>query len=254
MHGKNILIDPVFSTRSSPFSRIGPQRFTEPSVTINDLPNIDAVLITHDHYDHLDMTTIRALESKTAHYIVPLGVEKHIKRWIADDSKVTNLAWWEHYDLDGLEIHCTPANHRSGRAVVDFQNTLVCSWVLKDETHQILESSDTGYGGHFDAIHARYGDFDLFLPDSGQYNINWHYWHMFPEESAIAVETIGARAVMPIHWGAFVLSDHGWDDSPERVTTACDAKNIEVITPRICETMSLNGSADFHERWWRDYE
>ena len=189
IHGKNILVDPVFSKRSSPVQWVGPKRFTEPSVTVDDLPNIDAVLITHDHYDHLDMTTIKALESKTAHYIVPLGIDKHIIRWI-DDSKVTNLAWWESFELDGLEIYCTPANHKSGRALDNQQSTLFCSWLLKDGHHQVLESSDTGYGAHFEEVHKRFGDLDLFMPDSGQYSINWHYWHMFPEESAMAAETL----------------------------------------------------------------
>ena len=254
MSGKNILVDPVFSKRSSPVQWAGPQRFTVPSVTVDDLPDIDAVLITHDHYDHLDMATIKALESKTAHYIVPLGIDKHIQRWIDDDSKVTDIAWWESFSLDGLEIHCTPSNHRSGRALDNQQTTLFCSWVLKDKYHQILESSDTGYGAHFEEIHKHFGDFDLFMPDCGQYNINWHYWHMFPEESALAAETLHAKSVMPIHWGAFVLSDHGWDDSPERLTDACEKKNIEVITPKLCETMTLNNSEDFHERWWKEYD
>lgn len=253
MSGKNILIDPLFSKRSSPFQWIGPARFTEPSVTVDDLPHIDAVLITHNHYDHLDMGTIKALESKTDRYIVPLGVEQTIKRWIEDDSKVTELAWWENADLDGMEIHCTPSNHKSGRAFQDQQRSLFCSWVLKDNNHQILQSSDTGYGAHFEEIHKRFGDFDLFLPDSGQYNINWHYWHMFPEESVLAAETLGAKAVMPIHWGAFILSNHGWDDSPERVTLGCEEKGIEVISPKLCETMVLDKAVNYHERWWREY-
>lgn len=251
--GKNILIDPVFSKRSSPVQWLGPARFTEPSVKVEDLPKIDAVLITHDHYDHLDMDTIKALESKTAHYIVPLGIDKHIKRWINDENKVSNLAWWECYKLDGVEIYCTPANHKSGRSLDDQQNTLFCSWVLKDGIHQILESSDTGYGAHFEEIHNRFGDFDLFLPDCGQYNSKWHYWHMYPEESAMAADTLGAKAVLPIHWGAFVLSDHGWDDSPERLTKACEELKIEVITPRLCETVLLENSNNYHERWWRNY-
>lgn len=254
MGGKNILIDPVFSERSSPVQWIGPKRFTEPSVTVDDLPDIDAVLITHDHYDHLDMATIKSLESKTAHFIVPLGIDKHITRWIKDDSKVTNLAWWESFDLGGLEVVCTPANHKSGRALDNQQSTLFCSWLLSDGAHKLLDSSDTGYGGHFAAIYERFGDIDLFLPDCGQYNINWHYWHMFPEESALAAQTLHAKAVMPIHWGAFVLSDHGWDDSPERITAACEEKGIEVITPHLCQTMQLSKSDDYHERWWREYE
>ncbi len=253
IHGKAILIDPVFSRRSSPVRWAGPARFTQPSVTVDELPEIDAVLITHDHYDHLDMETIQALEKKTARFLVPLGIDKHITRWIGDDSKVQNLAWWESVDLDGLEIICTPANHRSGRGLDNQQSTLFCSWVLRDGQHQILESSDTGYGAHFAEIHDRYGDFDLFMPDCGQYNIRWHDWHMFPEESAMAAQTLGAKAVLPIHWGAFVLSTHGWDDSPERITAACEEKGIAVLTPRLCESLSLEQGADFCDRWWRDY-
>ena len=251
--GKTLLIDPIFSQRSSPFSFVGPRRYTAPSVNIMDLPHIDAVLITHDHYDHLDRKTIRALESKTDRFIVPLGIEKHIRRWIKEDDKVINLAWWEKTELDGLSIICTPARHMSGRAVVDMNSTLFCSWVFRYGTHQIFESGDTGYGGHFEEIHRRYGDFDLILTDCAQFNERWHYIHMFPEESAIAAETLRAKAVMPIHWGAFVLSNHGWDDPPERVTLACEARGIEVITPKLCEMMSLKESKRFHERWWRDY-
>lgn len=252
--GKKILIDPVFSNRSSPVSWFGPKRFTEPSITVDELPEIDAVLITHDHYDHLDMATIKLLENKTSNYIVPLGIDKHIKRWIKDDKKVKNLAWWESCEIDGIEIVCTPSNHRSGRALDDQQNTLFCSWLLKDGVHNILESSDSGYGAHFEEIHRRYGDIDLFLPDCGQYNIHWHYWHMFPEESAMAAQSLCAKAVMPIHWGAFVLSDHGWDDSPERLTAAATEKGIETVTPKICETMILSNSNNYHERWWKKYK
>lgn len=252
MGGKNILVDPIFSKRASPVQWAGPARFTEPSVSVEDLPAIDAVLITHDHYDHLDRATIKALEAKTARFIVPLGIDKHIARWIRDDSRIMNLAWWESVRLDGLEIVCTPANHRSGRALDNAQTTLVCSWVLRDNERQILESSDTGYGWHFAEIHRRFGDFDLFLPDSGQYNSNWHGWHMFPEESVMAAETLGAAAVMPIHWGAFVLSDHGWDDSPERIVRACEEKGIEVLTPRLCQTFSLDEPEQVRERWWRE--
>ena len=252
MGGKNILVDPIFSKRASPVQWAGPARFTEPSVSVEDLPAIDAVLITHDHYDHLDRATIKALEAKTARFIVPLGIDKHIARWIRDDSKIMNLAWWESVRLDGLEIVCTPANHRSGRALDNAQTTLVCSWVLRDNERQILESSDTGYGWHFAEIHRRFADFDLFLPDSGQYNSNWHGWHMFPEESVMAAETLGAATVMPIHWGAFVLSDHGWDDSPERIVRACEEKEIEVLTPRLCQTFSLDEPEQVRERWWRE--
>lgn len=254
MHGKTVLIDPVLGKRTSPVRWVGPARFSALSVTAADLPHIDAVLISHDHYDHLDMDTIRSLEEKTDRFIVPLGVEKHLRRWIKDDGKVANAAWWESFELDGLTITCAPANHHAGRAPDNQDTTLVCSWVLRDERHQIMESGDTGYGAHFAEIHDRFGDFDLMLVECGQYNINWHGWHMFPEESALAAQALHARAVMPIHWGAFVLSTHGWDDSPERLLTSAEEKGIAVITPRLCETMALENGAAYQSRWWRAYE
>lgn len=254
MHGKTILIDPVFSKRSSPVQWVGPARFTEPSLTVDDLPHIDAVLMTHDHYDHLDMDTVKKLEEKTDRFIVPLGVEKHLQRWLRDDGKVVNAAWWESFGVDGLEIVCTPANHHSGRALDNQEQTLACSWVLRDGHHQIMESGDTGYGAHFEEIYDRFGTFDLMLVECGQYNANWHDWHMFPEESALAARTLHAKAVLPIHWGAFVLSTHGWDDPPERLLAALEETDVEVVTPRLCETVRLETFEQFQERWWRAYD
>ena len=253
MHGKRILIDPVFSERCSPVSFAGPQRYTFPAVSIEELGHIDAVLITHDHYDHLDMATIKALEDTADHFVVPLGIDRHIARWIKDDSKIVNLAWWEEFNLDGLGIICTPANHQSGRVLFDRQRTLFCSFVLRDEYHQIYETGDTGYGGHFEEIHRRYGNFDLVMTDCAQYSINWHYWHMFPEESAMASRTLGAKLVMPIHWGAFVLSSHGWDDPAERLTRACEEQGIPVVTPKLGETMNIGEAQQYQNRWWRDF-
>lgn len=253
IHEMNLLIDPVFSQRSSPVSFAGPKRYTEPSLQISELPHIDAVIISHDHYDHLDMRSIKKLDGITDMFIVPLGVENHLERWKISSDKIKNMAWWEETQLNGLTIGCTPARHFSNRSLNDNGNTLFASWVFKDEYHQIFESGDTGYGAHFEKIHEKYGDFDLVLTDCAQYSINWHEVHMFPEEAAAACDTLGAKAAMPIHWCAFVLSNHGWDDSAERFTIASENYDYSVISPMLCETVTSDDLTEHQERWWRNY-
>ncbi len=254
MHGMNILIDPVFSERTSPVSFVGPKRFSELPLEIDDLPDIDIVVISHDHYDHLDMDSIKALNAKSERFIVPLGVENHLERWGVSSDKITNTAWWEETEINGLTIACTPSRHFSGRRIIDSDETLWASWVFKDEYHQIFESGDSGYGGHFEEIHNRYGDFELVMIDCAQYNMDWHYVHMFPEESALAAEALGAQTAMPIHWGAYVLSSHPWDDPAERFTAAAEKLGITVITPKIGETMTPENAEEYQDRWWRTIE
>ena len=252
IHGMNILFDPMFSERSSPFQRIGPRRFTRPSVSIKELPHIDIVMLSHDHYDHLDRSTVQQLVNKTDRFIVSLGIEKHLKRWCIPSSKISTLAWWEKIVINGLEIICTPSRHFSGRGLIGQNSTQWCSWVLKDKYHSIFNSCDGSIGGHFKAIREIFGKFDLALMECGQYNKNWHYSHLYPEEAVIAAEMIGAKKVMPIHWGAFVLSSHGWDDAPERFVIEAEKRNICVITPHLCETFSLDALPKSNY-WWRNY-
>ncbi len=248
MHGMNILIDPVFSKRASPLSWIGPQRFTTPSVKISQLPKIDIVLITHDHYDHLDFATIKQLDSRVKRYLVPLGVEKHLKRWNISNKKIIPLSWWNSRNIGGLEITCTPTRHFSGRGLFSQNSTLWCSWVLKDDKYK---SGDGSFGGHFKAIHDIFGDFDFAFMECGQYSKNWHSSHLYPEESAIAAKILGANNVIPIHWGAFVLSNHAWDDSPERFVRKAEHLGLNVITPHLCETITLENTDSYCVKWWR---
>lgn len=252
MHGLNILVDPIFSDITSPVSFVGAKRFSPMEFEIEDLPQIDIVLFSHDHYDHLDYETVQKLDSKVESYVVPLGVENHLERWKVDSSKIQNMAWWEEIEVDGLTIGCAPARHGSGRGLSDQFTTLWASWILKDEYHQVYESGDTGYGGHFEEIHDKYGDFDLVLMDGAQFDMQWPDVHMFPEQSIEAVKTLGAKTAMPIHWGAFALANHAWDDPPERFVTAGEAEGLQVITPMIGETMELENATDYMERWWRN--
>lgn len=252
MQGKNILFDPIFSRKISPVSFIGVDRFTENPIEIDELPEIDILIISHDHYDHLDYGAIRKLDSKVKKYIVPLGVEVHLRRWKIQKEKIQNLAWWENTVVDDLEISCVPARHFSGRWLTGRNETLWASWVLKDQFRQIFENADSGYGNHYREIHDRFGDFDFALMECGQYNLKWPQIHSFPEEGVKAMEEIGAKTVMPIHWGSTVLSDHPWDDPVERFVQEADRKNLNVITPFIGETVNFKeGLSNFKERWWR---
>lgn len=252
MHGMNILIDPMFSERSSPFQWIGPKRFSRPSTGVEQLPHIDIVLITHDHYDYLDRLTISQLNAKTDRCIVPLGVENHLKLWHISAQKITSLAWWEQANINRLEITCAPSRHFSGRRLVRHDTTLWCSWVLRNEYHSIFDSGDGSFGGHFKEIHDRFGNFDFALMECGQYNKNWHHSHLYPEETVMDAKIIGAKKVMPIHWGAFILSNHGWDDPPECFVREAQNHGLSIVTPHLCETICIDGEVST-SYWWREY-
>lgn len=254
MHGLNILIDPVFSEVISPVSWVGSRRFSHPPVTVAELPPIDILLLSHDHYDHLDYDVIREIDGKVSRYIVPLGVENHLERWKVNPEKITNMAWWEEVEISGLKIACTPAQHFSGRHITDNMTTLWASWVFKDEFHQIFESGDSGYGSHWQKIHEKYGDFDFVMMECGQYDVQWPLVHSFPEQSVEAVKILGAKLALPIHWGAIILSRHGWDDSVERFLLAAKKEEITVITPYIGQTAKIETPSLFTKRWWRRNE
>ena len=251
MHGLNILIDPVFSEVISPVSFVGSKRFSHPPVSVEDLPEIDILALSHDHYDHLDYDVIKKIDKKVKKYVVPLGLENHLKRWKVKSEKIVNMAWWEEKEIAGLKIACTPAQHFSGRKLIDNMATLWCSWCFFDEFHKIFESGDSGFGSHWQKIHEKYGDFDFVMMECGQYDVQWPRVHSFPEQSVEAVKTLGAKAVLPIHWGAIILSRHGWDDPIERFLLASKDEDFTVITPYIGETAKIETPALYTQRWWR---
>ncbi len=254
MQGMNIMFDPVFNTITSPVSFIGPKRFSDIVMQIEELPNLDIVIITHDHYDHLDYKTIKKINEKTERFIVPLGVENHLERWGIPAEKITVMAWWEETDINGLTIACVPSKHFSGRGLTDQNATMWSSWVLKNEKYSILETGDSGYGEHFAEIYEKYGEFTLALMDCAQYNTMWHNVHMFPEETVKAAKDVHAQVLMPIHWGAFKLSNHAWDNPPERVVQRADEVGQAVISPKLGETVNWNDWENYQTRWWREYK
>ena len=249
--GMNILIDPVFSDYTSPIPFLGPNRYSNLPIKIKDLPNIDLVVITHDHYDHLDYKTIKLIDKKVDKYIVPLGIENHLKRWNVDSDKITNMAWWEEIDINGLLIGCTPARHYSSRSMLDKNNTLWSSYVFIDKYHKVFVSGDSGYDNHFKDISKRYGSFDLSLLDTGQYNVRWKSTHMNPEESVQAGIDLNSKVIMPIHNSSFVLSTHPWDEPLEKFSIESEKNNIKYITPMIGETINYNDNMST-SKWWKD--
>ncbi|MBP5683904.1 MAG: MBL fold metallo-hydrolase [Bacilli bacterium] len=252
MHGMNVLVDPVFSNIASPVSLIGSKRFSDLSAEVSDLPNIDVILLTHDHYDHLDYKTIKAIDEKTGFYVVPLGLEKDLIKFGVKKSKIINLAWWEEVELNDLKFVCTPARHFSGRMLIDSNESLWSSWLIKDENHSIFDSGDSGYGKHFEEIEKKYGKVDFALIDSGQYNESWHQVHMFPEESVDAAIDLKADVAMPIHWGAFKLSNHPWNDPAYRFVRQAEELGVNYMVSKIGKTVNIDDYLDNQEVWWEE--
>lgn len=251
MHCMNIFLDPVFSKRTSPFPFIGPKRFTQVP-NIEEFPDIDIVLITHDHYDHLDYNTIKKIDSKVKKYIVPLGIEKDLEKFGIDKTKIMNMAWWEEININGLNICCTPTKHFAGRFFLDSNKTLCCSYILKDEYNTIYDSGDTGYGKHFKDIEKKYKSISLALLDTAQYSTRWHDSHMFPEECVQASIDLKAEITFPIHWGAYSLSNHPWDTPIHRFIKDAKKNDIEYVTPKLGQTIDIKKYKMYKDMWWKD--
>ncbi len=250
MSGLNILVDPMFSSVASPFF-IGPKRYSDLPCSIDELPNIDVVVITHDHYDHLDYKSIKELNSKTSRFIVPLGIDKDLEKFGVDRGKITNMSWWEEIDISGLTIACTPSTHYSGRYILDYGKALYSSFVFKNSYNTIFVSGDTGYGDHFKEIGKKY-DIDFSLLDSAQYNVKWHSSHMFPEEAVQASIDLNSKLSMPVHWGAFVLSDHSFDDPVNRFVMKSKEDNVNYMMPKMGQTVSIKDYKRYQSEWWKN--
>jgi L-ascorbate metabolism protein UlaG (beta-lactamase superfamily) len=255
MNNKTILIDPMFGDVPAPHPWLGGNRFSSTlPIAIEKLPNIDAVIISHDHYDHLDYGSIKKLKNKVGMFYVPLGVGVHLKAWGISPERIVELDWWQEAKHKDLVFRCTPAQHFSGRKLSNRQNTLWSSWVISSDTENIYFSGDSGYGPHFKEIGEKYGPFDFAMLECGQYNTMWPDVHMFPEETAQAGLDIKAAQIMPIHWGAFKLAMHPWKDPVQRVVEKAKELQIPVITPKIGEPFLIKGNASAISNWWKEVE
>ncbi len=253
MEGKNILIDPMFSEVPAPHPWLGNKRFNQtPPIEIASLPKIDLVLISHDHYDHLDYQSIKQLGAKVDQYYVPLGVGVHLQAWGVEPERIAELDWWQELRFRGIEFVCTPAQHFSGRKFSNRQSTLWSSWVIRSTQNSLFFSGDSGYAEHFKEIGNKYGPFDFAMLECGQYNTMWPDVHMFPEETVQAGVDIGAKSIMPIHWGSFKLALHSWTDPIERATVKAKDLDIPMVTPRIGQPVVLDTLKKPQEIWWRN--
>lgn len=251
IEGMNILIDPMFGESPSPLSFAGSKRYSEElPIEIEELPYIDAIILSHDHYDHLDYKSIQKLKEKVGQYYTPLGVGNHLVKWGIASEKIHELNWWEDIEFGGLKLVCTPARHFSGRGLFDRANTLWCSWVITGKKDNIFFSGDSGYDTHFKEIGEKYGPFDISLMECGQYHENWKLFHMMPEETVQASIDLKSKLVLPVHWGAFTLALHDWTEPIERMTKKANELNLPVTIPKIGEPVIPGNSTFPTEKWW----
>jgi len=252
LEGKRVLLDPMFSQTPSPFPLFGGKRYSKtlPS-EIENLPPIDLVLISHDHYDHLDYDSIMKLKDKVSQFCVPLGVGSHLEFWGVAKEKIREYDWWNEAQIGGLKLVATPTRHFSGRGLFDRNATLWCSWVIIGEQTKVYFSGDGGYGPHFKEIGEKYGPFDLTLMECGQYDKRWSAIHMMPEETAQAHRDLKGEIMIPIHWAAFSLALHDWTDPIERVTKATKKGHTAIATPKIGETVMIGDNQYISSVWWK---
>lgn len=238
LDGVRILTDPVLSDRASPFSFIGPKRLHPSPLPLAQWHGIDAVVISHDHFDHLDMDTVRHLAQGGTHFYVGLGVGAHLERWQVPPAQIHELDWWEQARIKGVAIHCTPARHYSGRTSMN-NSTLWASWMVKGPQHALFYSGDTGYAGHFKAIRERLGAPNLALIKVGAYGDTWMDIHMPPEAAVAAHRDLGATTLLPVHWATFNLAYHAWPEPATRTLTATQTQGAQVVLPRVGEKVEF---------------
>jgi len=251
--GLKVLVDPVFNKSPSPFSFIGSKAFPGTDfVKAEDFKEIDVILITHDHYDHLDYQSILKLAPKAKEIITSLGVGAHLERWGINTSKIKELCWGESLNLsNGLQFTSVPARHFTGRKFKRNQ-TLWSAFIMQTADCKLFLGGDSGYDTHFAKIGEEFGPFDLALLECGQYNSYWPYIHMFPEETVQAAIDLKAKILMPVHWGKFSLAMHPWNEPITRVVVAAAEKQLQIVTPRLGETVILNDYLPTAEWWLED--
>lgn len=248
IENKNFLIDPVFSGNAAPLSFMVKAFPGSNEYKTEDMPAIDYLILTHDHYDHLDFKTIRKLRNKVNRIYCSLGISSHLKYWGVDENKITEMDWWQSEQLEkNIKLTATPARHFSGRGLKRGQS-LWSSFILKTSAYNLFLGGDSGYDKHFKDIGNKYGPFDLAILESGQYNSMWPLIHMMPEETVQAAVDLKAKKLLPVHWGKFRLAMHPWNEPVKRVLDKAQELNIRVLTPKIGELITIG--SDFKNTYW----
>ncbi len=250
---KTLLVDPMLGPDAAPIAPFKSERYSKDTLAMIDhFPEIDLLLLTHDHYDHLDLASIEKLIPKVKKYFVALGASRHFEKWGVERELITEFDWWQEDHLDDIRITFTPSRHFSGRGLGDRNKSLWGGWVIRTSDENIYWSGDGGYGSHFKEVGKRLGPFDFGLMECGQYNENWHQIHMFPEESVQAAIDAGAKKAMPVHWGSFSLAQHTWWDPVVRFAKAAKEKELRIITPALGDLFSYIENIDFP--WWEEHK
>ena len=246
--GVRVLTDPVFSKRASPFQWMGPARFHETPVSLDELPKLDAVLISHDHYDHLDMGTIAALIDRDIPFLVPLGVGAHLEAWGVPDENIIEMEWWDAFELGEARVVCTPARHFSGRGMTDRNRTLWASWAVIGPEHRVWFSGDTGPFPQAEEIGERLGPFDLSMIEIGAYDRAWGQIHLGPDEALAMHKQVRGKRMFPVHWGTFNLAAHRWDQPIVRLIEQSELVGVDLLVPVAGQTVDA-GEAFIAEMW-----
>jgi L-ascorbate metabolism protein UlaG (beta-lactamase superfamily) len=243
------LTDPVFSDRASPVQWAGPKRFHAPPIDIDELPPIKGVILSHDHFDHLDRDAILRLAPKVEVFITPLGVGERLIAWGVDPARVRQLDWWQETSVGEVRLASVPAQHFSGRSLLDEDRTLWTSWVILAGDLRLFFSGDTGYHADFRRIGERYGPFDVTMIETGAYDAQWADIHMQPEQTLQAHLDLRGRWLLPVHNGTFDLALHAWDEPFKRIQALAQARNVQLATPVMGERLSLSAPQQ-GSPWW----
>jgi L-ascorbate metabolism protein UlaG (beta-lactamase superfamily) len=260
--GLVLLTDPVWGERTSPLPWLGPERWYAPPLALDELPPVDAVIVSHDHYDHLDQPTIEQIVGWDARFVAPLGVGAHLEYWGVPAEQIVELDWWERTTITKvgagagagagageLELVCVPARHASGRQLFDQNATLWAGYALLGPHRRVYFSGDTGLFPALARIGEELGPFDLTMIEVGAYDQAWPDWHIGPEQAVLASQLVRGEAMLPIHWGLFNLAYHGWTEPIERTVAAARARGVPLATPRPGESFEPSALGKL-ERWW----
>jgi L-ascorbate metabolism protein UlaG (beta-lactamase superfamily) len=252
LDGYRVLTDPVWGERASPMSWVGPKRFQPVPIPVSALPPLDAVIISHDHYDHLDRPTILELARLEVPFFTPLGVGAHLEAWGVPAARITELDWWERAVLCGGELSITaaPSQHFSGRAVGGRNATLWASLAVHGPRHSFFFSGDTGLTPEYDEIQARLGRFDLVMLEVGAYHPAWGDIHLGPDNALEALARLGGGSFLPVHWGTFNLAIHAWDQPAETLVEQAPRRSVQLLMPRLGEPVEPS-RVESVDPWWR---
>jgi L-ascorbate metabolism protein UlaG (beta-lactamase superfamily) len=253
--GVRVITDPVWGPRASPFALVGPKRFQPVPVTLREMPPVDAVIISHDHYDHLDYPTIRALAKTEVPFVTSLGVGAHLEGWGVQPERIVELDWWESHELPrGVRVTAAPSQHFSGRTFGSRNATLWSSMVLRSQRHAVFFSGDTGLTTEYEDIRARLGPFDLVMLEIGAFHPAWGDIHLGPENALKAHALLGGAVLLPVHWATFSLAMHAWDQPAEVLLESGPKGGARLLMPRLgqaVEPAHVDGRVD---PWWRAVE